>query len=90
MPDIDGRPTRPSGAARPKHGATDSRRTTANGSRRPSPTLDPTASRELSYEDVDTSLIPPRPRLYGMVGGEVIEEVWKESRTRCSSEVQYQ
>jgi len=30
----------------------------------------------LSYEDVDTSLIPPRPRLYGVVGGEVIEEVW--------------
>ncbi len=23
-------------------------------------------------------LIPPRPRLYGLVGAEVIEEVWKE------------
>jgi len=34
----------------------------------------------LSYEDVDTSLIPPRPRLYGVVGGELIEEVWKERR----------
>jgi succinate dehydrogenase / fumarate reductase flavoprotein subunit len=33
---------------------------------------------QLSYEDVDTSLVPPRPRLYGMVGGKVIEEVWKE------------
>ena len=33
---------------------------------------------QLSYEDVDTSLIPPRPRLYGLVGAEVIEEVWKE------------
>jgi succinate dehydrogenase / fumarate reductase flavoprotein subunit len=33
---------------------------------------------EISYQDVDTSLIPPRPRLYGLVGGEVIEEVWKE------------
>ena len=33
---------------------------------------------EISYEDVDTSLIPPRPRLYGVVGGEVIEEVWNE------------
>jgi succinate dehydrogenase / fumarate reductase flavoprotein subunit len=33
---------------------------------------------EISYEDIDTSLIPPRPRLYGLVGGEVIEEVWKE------------
>lgn len=32
----------------------------------------------LTYEDIDTSLIPPRPRLYGLVGGEVIEEVWKE------------
>ncbi|MBI3837881.1 MAG: succinate dehydrogenase flavoprotein subunit [Planctomycetia bacterium] len=31
----------------------------------------------LSYEDVDTSLIPPRPRLYGLVGAELIEEVWK-------------
>src|SRR5487761_1771207 len=33
---------------------------------------------ELTYEDVDTSLIPPRPRLYGLVGGEIIEEVWKQ------------
>ena len=31
----------------------------------------------LSYEDVDTSLIAPRPRMYGLVGAEVIEEVWK-------------
>ena len=31
----------------------------------------------LTYEDVDTSLIPPRPRLYGLVGAEVIEQVWK-------------
>jgi succinate dehydrogenase / fumarate reductase flavoprotein subunit len=31
----------------------------------------------LSYEEVDASLIPPRPRLYGLVGAEVIEEVWK-------------
>jgi succinate dehydrogenase / fumarate reductase flavoprotein subunit len=31
----------------------------------------------LSYEEVDTSLIAPRPRLYGLVGAEVIEEVWK-------------
>jgi succinate dehydrogenase / fumarate reductase flavoprotein subunit len=35
---------------------------------------------ELSYEDVDTSLIPPRPRLYGMVGGSMIEEVWGQRR----------
>ena len=33
---------------------------------------------KITYEDVDTSLIPPRPRLYGLVGAEVIEEVWKE------------
>lgn len=31
----------------------------------------------LSYESVDTSLIPPRPRLYGVVGGDVIEQVWQ-------------
>ncbi|RIK79598.1 MAG: succinate dehydrogenase flavoprotein subunit [Planctomycetota bacterium] len=33
---------------------------------------------ELTYEAVDTSLIPPRPRLYGLVGGELIEQAWKE------------
>lgn len=33
---------------------------------------------ELSYEEVDTSLIPPRPRLYGLVGADVIEQVWHE------------
>ncbi len=33
---------------------------------------------QISYEDVDVSLIPPRPRLYGLVGGEVIEKVWRE------------
>jgi succinate dehydrogenase / fumarate reductase flavoprotein subunit len=32
----------------------------------------------LSYEEVDTSLIPPRPRLYGLVGADIIEEVWKQ------------
>ena len=35
----------------------------------------------LSYEDVDTSLIPPRPRLYGLVGAEVIEQVWKQRQS---------
>jgi succinate dehydrogenase / fumarate reductase flavoprotein subunit len=35
---------------------------------------------ELKYEDVDTSLIAPRPRLYGLVGGELIEEVWRERK----------
>jgi len=33
---------------------------------------------DIEYEAVDTSLIPPRPRLYGLVGAEVIEEVWKQ------------
>ncbi|RIK87183.1 MAG: succinate dehydrogenase flavoprotein subunit [Planctomycetota bacterium] len=37
---------------------------------------------QLSYEEVDVSLIPPRPRLYGLVGAEVIEEVWKERQAR--------
>ena len=36
----------------------------------------------LSYEPVDTSLIPPRPRLYGLVGAEIIEEVWKERQAK--------
>lgn len=33
---------------------------------------------DITYEDVDTSLISPRPRLYGLAGAEEIEEVWKE------------
>ncbi len=33
---------------------------------------------KLAYEDVDTSLITPRPRLYGLVGAEMIEKVWNE------------
>jgi len=33
---------------------------------------------EITYEEVDTSLIPPRPRLYGLVGADDIEKVWKE------------
>ncbi len=32
----------------------------------------------LTYEDVNTSLIPPRPRMYGLVGAEEIDEVWKK------------
>jgi succinate dehydrogenase / fumarate reductase flavoprotein subunit len=32
----------------------------------------------ITYEDIDTTLIHPRPRLYGLVGGEVIVQVWKE------------
>ena len=32
---------------------------------------------QLTYEEVDTSLLKPRPRLYGLVGAEVIEKEWK-------------
>ena len=42
----------------------------------------------LNYESVDTSLIKPRPRLYGLVGAEVIEEVWKERTENESAEKQ--
>jgi succinate dehydrogenase / fumarate reductase flavoprotein subunit len=33
---------------------------------------------DLSYEDVDTGSITPRPRLYGLVGADIIEEVFAE------------
>jgi len=38
---------------------------------------------DLSYEEVDTSLIPPRPRLYGLVGGEEIELAWKRRQAKA-------
>ncbi|TWU00180.1 Fumarate reductase flavoprotein subunit [Botrimarina colliarenosi] len=41
-------------------------------------TFDDAGEPSITYEEVDTSLIPPRPRLYGLVGAEMIEEVWKE------------
>mgnify|MGYP000935722447 FL=1 len=37
---------------------------------------------KLTYADVNTSVIPPRPRLYGVVGGDVIEEVWSQRQRR--------
>jgi succinate dehydrogenase / fumarate reductase flavoprotein subunit len=40
-------------------------------------TLNSAGEPVLSYEEIDTSLITPRPRLYGLVGADVIEEVWK-------------
>lgn len=40
---------------------------------------------KIRYEDVDTSIIPPRPRLYGITGGQVIEEVWKERQKKVGS-----
>lgn len=39
----------------------------------------------INYEDVDTESIPPRPRLYGLVGAEVIEKVWNE-RAKAKAE----
>lgn len=42
----------------------------------------------LSYEDVDTTLIPPRPRLYGLKGAELIDEVWKERRRAAAAETE--
>ncbi|HZZ27437.1 MAG TPA: succinate dehydrogenase flavoprotein subunit [Pirellulales bacterium] len=44
--------------------------------------LSPEGEPQLSYEEVDTSLIPPRPRLYGLVGAEIIEQVWKERQAK--------
>lgn len=36
----------------------------------------------ISYEPVDTSLIPSRPRTYGLAGAEMIEESWKQLQIR--------
>lgn len=49
-------------------------------------TCGPDGEPEITYEDVDTSLIPPRPRLYGLVGAEVIEEVWKQRQSRAPAQ----
>ncbi|MFO0868748.1 MAG: succinate dehydrogenase flavoprotein subunit [Pirellulales bacterium] len=40
---------------------------------------------EITYEDVDTSLIPPRPRLYGLVGADAIEEAWKARQAAAAA-----
>lgn len=50
--------------------------------------VDQAGNPTLHYEDVDTSLIPPRPRLYGLVGGEIIEEVWRERTERAAAVAQ--
>ena len=81
MPGVE-QPTRRRGVGRPRPGATGSRRTRAAGSNRPSPYWMSDGEPKLSYEDVNTSLIPPRPRLYGLVGAELIEEVWNRAATR--------
>ena len=49
-------------------------------------TCDSAGNPEISYQDVDTSLIRPRPRLYGLVGAEAIEEVWKERQAAAAPE----
>ena len=43
---------------------------------------------DIAYEDVDTSLITPRPRLYGLVGADEIEKVWKERMAAREGAVQ--
>ena len=43
-----------------------------------------TQTPDLSYEEVDTESIPPRPRLYGLVGAEAIEEVYAERAEKKS------
>ncbi len=37
---------------------------------------------QIEYEDVDTSLISPRPRLYGLVGADAIVEAWRTRQQR--------
>ncbi|MDX1963975.1 MAG: succinate dehydrogenase flavoprotein subunit [Pirellulales bacterium] len=39
----------------------------------------------ITYEDVDTSLDTPRPRLYGLVGADTIEQVWKKRQEQRAS-----
>lgn len=44
-----------------------------------------TGEPKITYEAIDTSSIPPRPRLYGLVGAEVIDEVWKERQKKADA-----
>lgn len=39
---------------------------------------------QLDYEDVDTGSIPPRPRLYGIVGGDVITETFNQRQKKVA------
>ena len=41
---------------------------------------------EITYEEVDTTLLPARPRLYGLVGAEDIEKVWKERAAKKAAD----
>ena len=43
-----------------------------------------TSQPEITYEEVDTSSIPPRPRLYGLKGADIIEEVFQERLAKKS------
>ena len=45
-------------------------------------TCGPDGEPTLNYEEVNTSLIPPRPRLYGLAGGDMIEQVYKERQAK--------
>ena len=38
----------------------------------------------MSYEPIDTSLIAPRPRTYGLKGAGVIERVWQEMQAKTA------
>ena len=51
-------------------------------------TLSADGEPEIIYEPVDTSLTRPRPRLYGVVGGDVIEDVWRTRQARKASQSQ--
>lgn len=42
---------------------------------------------KLSYVPVDTSLIPPRPRTYGLKGAGIIDRVWKEMQAATADKV---
>lgn len=47
--------------------------------------VDANGEPHLRYEDVDTTLVTPRPRLYGLVGAEMIEEAWRERQAKYAS-----
>ena len=39
---------------------------------------------KISYKPIDTSLIPPRPRTYGLKGAAIIERVWREMQAKTA------
>ncbi len=49
--------------------------------------LDGSGEPQLTYQDVDTALIRPRPRLYGVVGGEAIEQAWNERQAAQTANI---